>query len=117
MGAAGVTCWLVKAAIAGFWAATAHDRSDIDDPSYMVWDTAKFTVLGLSTAFFMGLFMKVNARAFPIQNPTNTTNHVLVPVVMFGILSVFFESLTDQYVGPLDKRIRSVILSWLVVTT
>ena len=108
LGAVGFTCWMVEAAIAGYWAATSHDRSDIIDKPNVVWNAATFTVRGLTTAFLMGLFMKVNARALPIQNPNRTINHVLVPIVMLGILSAFCESLIDQYFGPLDKRIRFV---------
>ena len=92
----------------GYWAATAHDRGDIADPSYMAWDAAKFTVRGLTTAFLMFLFMKVNSRALPLNNPTERINHFLVPVVMLGIFSVFLETLIDQYVGPVDMTLRFV---------
>jgi len=59
LGAVGFICWIVKAAITGFWAATAYVRRDINDPSYMGWDTAKFTVRGFATAFLMYLFFKL----------------------------------------------------------
>ena len=103
-------CWIVKAAIVAYWAATAHDRDDIPQPSFMAWDAAKLTVRGLTTAFLMFLFMKVNARALPLNNPTERINHFLVPVVMLGIFSVFIETLIDQYVGPVDKTLRFVVV-------
>ena len=37
MGAVGFTCWLVEAAIAGYWAQTAPHLGDIQDPSFMGW--------------------------------------------------------------------------------
>ena len=97
---------MVKAAIAGYWAATVHDRRDIEDPPYMAWDAARFTVRSVTTVFLMYLFMKVNARALPEQNPDVTENHFLVPVIILGIFSVFGETLIDQYVGPLDGTLR-----------
>ena len=110
MGAVGFICWIVKAAITGYWAATAHGKSDIDDPSddpsYMGWDAAKFTVRGLATAFLMYLFFRVNARALPLQNLTTKMNHFFVPVFMLGIFSVFLESLLDQYAGQVDNKLR-----------
>jgi len=109
MGAVGFTCWLIKAAIACYWAATANARSDMrDDPSYIGWDAPKFVVRCVTTAFLMGLFMRVNARAFPLKNPNKTVNYLLVPALMLAIISVFLESLIDQYLG-LDKILRFVI--------
>lgn len=99
---------MVKAAIVAYWAATAPDRKDVADPSYMAWDAAKFIVRGLTTAFIMFLFMRVNVRTLPLNNPTESINHFLVPVVMLGIFSVFLETLIDQYVGPVDSTLRFV---------
>ena len=101
---------MIKAAIACYWAATVNDRDDIADSSYIRWDATKFAVRCVTTAFLMGLFMKVNARAFPLRNATTKMNHLLVPAVMLGIISVFCESLIDQYIG-LDKIIRFVSAS------
>lgn len=110
MGAVGFTCWLIKAAIACYWAATAHDRYDIgEDPSYVGWDAAKFVMRCVTTAFLMGLFMKVNGKAFPSKNVNKTVNYLLVPALMLGIISVFFESLIDQYLG-LDAIFRLVMV-------
>ena len=102
---------MVKAAIVAYLAATAasaHDRNDFADPLYMAWAAAKFIVRGLTTAFIMFLFMKVNVRALPLNNPTERINHFLVPVVMLGIFSVFLETLIDQYVGSVDPTLRFV---------
>ena len=110
MGAVGFTCWLIKAAIACYWAAKRHERSDIrDDPSYIGWDAAKFVVRCVTTAFLMGLFMQVNAKAFPLKNPNRTKNYILVPALMLGIISLFLESLIDQYLG-VDAIIRLVMV-------
>ena len=105
MGAVGLTSWMLKAVLACFWAATAHGRGDVGDDIY--WDAAKFIVRCVATAFLMGLFMKVNARAFPLRNPDTKINHILVPIIMLGILSVFAESLIDQYLG-VGKIVRFV---------
>ena len=106
MGAVGFTCWLVEAAIAGYWAQTAPYRDDIDDQSLMGWDSAKFLVRGLTGVFLICVFMRVNARSLPFQNLNMTWNHLLVPVIMLGIFSVFVETLLDQYRGPLDNKLR-----------
>ena len=108
MGAVGFTCWLIKAAIACYWAATAHYRRDVK-PSQIGWDAPKFVVRCVTTAFLMVLFMQVNARAFPLKNPNKTINYLLVPALMLGIISVFLESLIDQYLG-LDKQFRFVMM-------
>ncbi|XP_015755156.1 PREDICTED: uncharacterized protein LOC107334699 isoform X2 [Acropora digitifera] len=105
-GAVGFLCWIMHAAIAGYWAVTSHYRSDIGDRALTSWDSLKFGVRGLSTAFIMYLFTKVNAQAFPQQNPDVKSNHFVVPVIMFGILSTFAETLVDQYVGAIDSAIR-----------
>lgn len=110
MGAVGFTCWLIKAAIACYWAAKRHERRDIGpDPSYICWDAAKFVVRCVTTAFLMGLFMQVNAKAFPLKNPNRTKNYILVPALMLGIISLFLESLIDQYLG-VDEIIRLVMV-------
>jgi len=106
MGAVGFTCWLVEAAIADYWAQTAPHRGDVQDPSFMGWDSAKLLVRGLTGAFLIRVFMKVNARSLPLQNLNEKWNHLLVPVIMLRILSVFVETLLDQYEAPLDMKLR-----------
>ena len=59
----------------------------------------------------MFMFMKINARALPQQNPDVKMNHFCVPVVMSGILSAFVETLIDQYVGPMDSAVRFVAIT------
>lgn len=95
---------MAKSTIISYWAVTEHERS-------MVWTAAKYTIRGLITAFLIGIFLKVNAKALPIQNPDRIINHFLVPLLMLGILSVFSESLVDLYFGSVEKRIRCVAIS------
>ena len=113
-GAVGFLCWIMHAAIAGYWAVTAEYRHDIKNRSYATWDSVKFGVRGLSTAFIMYLFSKVNAQAFPRQNPGVKSNYFVVPVIMFGILSTFIETLVDQYVGAVDSAIRFVLMTTII---
>lgn len=101
---------MVKAPISGYWAATANDRMDIDDPVYFAWVVARYTARGISTVFLMGLYLKVDTRSLPQKNRDVVINHFLVPVVMLAILGTFLESLIDQYVGPLDSRLRLVLM-------
>ena len=108
MGAVGFTCWMVKAAISGYWAVTENERKDIDDPPYFAWVVARYAARGISTLFLMGLFLKVDARSLPLKNHDVRINHFLVPAAMLAILGAFLESLIDQYVGPLDSRLRFV---------
>ena len=93
-----------------YWAATTNSRNDIDEPSYMAWNAAKSTVRGLMTPFLIFLFIKVNARALPLNNRRQKMNHFLVPVVMLGIFSALGESLIDQYIGPVEMMLRFVII-------
>ena len=102
---------MTQAAIAGYWAATAHDRNDIRDPHYVAWHSGKFAVRGLSTAFLMYLFTMVNAQALPRQNPEMENNDFVVPFIMLGVLSTFIETLVDQYVGAIDSTIRFVLMN------
>ena len=97
MGAASTNQQVKPTAIAGYWAQTAPHRGDIQDPSFMLefgkiartWD-----------------HRKVNARSLPLQNLNRKLNYLLVPVIMLGILSVFVETLLDQYEAPLDMKLR-----------
>lgn len=108
MGAVGFTCWMVKAPISGYWAVTTNERLDIDDSTYFAWLAAKYIARGISTLFLMGLFLKVDARSLPQKNRDVRINQFLVPAIMLAILGAFLESLIDEYVGPLDRRLRCV---------
>ena len=108
MGAVGFTCWMIKAPISGYWAVTANERLDIDDSRYFAWLVAKYAARCISTLFLMGLFLKVDARSLPQRNRDVRINQFLVPATMLAILGAFLESLIDQYMGPLDSRLRFV---------
>ena len=108
MGAVGFTCWMIKAPISGYWAVTANERLDINDSPYFAWVVARYAARGISTLFLMGLFLKVDARFLPQKNRDVMINQFLVPATMLAILGAFLESLIDQYVGPLDSRLRFV---------
>ncbi|KAJ7337150.1 hypothetical protein OS493_010004 [Desmophyllum pertusum] len=104
LGAVGFTCWMIKAAIACYWAATVNDRDDIADSSYIRWDATKFAVRCRYNSISDGLFMKVNARAFPLRNATTKMNHLLVPAVICEIkeqtsLKILFEVGPPMYLG------------------
>lgn len=100
---------MIKAPISGYWAVIANERVDIDDAPYFAWVVARYAARGISTAFLMGLFLKVDARSLPQRNLDVKMNHFLVPASMLAILGAFLESLIDQYVGPLDSRLRLVV--------
>ena len=94
----------MKATIVAYWACA---RTDISSPSsYFAWDAAKFSVRGITAAFLMGLFLKVDARTVPMGNLNVEMNHFLVPTVMLTISGTFAETLIDQYVGPIDTNLR-----------
>ena len=97
---------MVKATIAGYWAVTADTRHDFVNPSYFSWVAPKYCIRGITTAFLMGLFLMVDALAVPLRNSNVRLNHFLVPAVMLTILGIFSECLIDQYVGPVDSRLR-----------
>ena len=108
MGAVGFTCWMIKAPISGYWAVTGNERVGINDSPYFAWLVAKYAARGISALFLMGLFLKVDARTLPQKNRDVRINYFLVPAVMLAILGAFLECLIDQYVGPLDSRLRFV---------
>ena len=99
---------MIKAPISGYWAVTANERLDINDSPYFAWVVARYAARGISTLFLMGLFLKVDARFLPQKNRDVMINQFLVPATMLAILGAFLESLIDQYVGPLDSRLRFV---------
>ena len=99
---------MIKAPISAYWAVTANEKLDISDSSYFAWLVAKYAARGISTLFLMGLFLKVDARSLPQNNRDVRINQFLVPAAMLAILGAFLESLIDQYVGPLDSRLRFV---------
>ncbi len=107
LGAVGFTCWMIKAPISGYWAAIANERMDIDDPPYFAWVVPRYAWRAISTAFLMGLFLKVDLRSLPLKNP-DKINHFLVPLLIWAIFAAFCESVIDQYVGPLDSKLRFV---------
>ena len=98
----------MKATITGYWAVIENDIMSIADPPYFSWASAKYAARGISTAFLMGLFLKVDVRSLPQKNPDVKMNHFLVPTVMVAIFGAFLETLIDQYVGPVDSRLRFV---------
>ena len=105
----GFICWLLKANIAAYWAVTAKDRTDVDDPSYFAWVSPKFLVRGLTTAFLIFLFMKLDTVTMPRENRHILSYHLQVFAMTVMILATLLECLIDQYVGPMDSRLRFVI--------
>ncbi|PFX27950.1 hypothetical protein AWC38_SpisGene7317 [Stylophora pistillata] len=83
-----------------------------DVSRYFAWVATKYYARGLSTAFLMGLFLKVEVKSFARRNSEVIRNHFLVPAMILVIFGVFAESLIDQYVGPVDTRL-SLLLSCL----
>lgn len=98
---------MIDAALAEFWAVTQHINPDWIGPG---WAGPELVVRGLTTVFLMVLFLQVNARALPVQNLDVKINHFLVPVLMLGILAHFSACLIDQYIGPLNRKIRLVVI-------
>ncbi|XP_078365410.1 uncharacterized protein LOC144649720 [Oculina patagonica] len=109
LGAVGLICWIMKGTISGYWAYAENDKINIADRPYFAWFAAKCATRGISTAFLMGLFLKVDVRSVPQKNPDVKMNHFLVPTMMLAILGAFLETLIDQYVGPFDRRLRCEI--------
>lgn len=109
MGAVGFAWLMISAALAGFWALTQNNYPDYHwvGPE---WAGPELIVRGLTTVFLMILFLRVNARALPSKNPDVEINHFLVPVLMLAILAHFSACLVDQYIGPLDRKIRLAII-------
>lgn len=94
---------MIRALIAAYWTCA---RTDVDDPgsANLAWNAAKFSVHGITTAFLMVLFRIVDTPTVSnsIGSRNVKMNHFLVPT----ILGTFLETLIDQYVGPLDRKIR-----------
>ena len=108
MGAVGLVCWITKAPISGYWSATSHGTIKSDVSRYFAWVATKYYARGVSTAFLMGLFLKVEVQTLARRNSAVNRNHFLVPAMMSTIIGAFAESLIDQYVGPVDSRLRFV---------
>lgn len=105
---------MVKAAVTAYWAGYGRDLVTLS--SYFLWVAAKYVVRGITVAFLIGLFLKVDARTLP-RNLVVKLNHFLVPILMLTILGTFLETLIDQYVGPLDSRLRCaklLVFYWIV---
>lgn len=103
LGSVGFASLMINAALAQFWASSQHYLR-----SYH-WACAELSVRGLTATFLMVMFLHVNARALPLNNPDVKINHFLVPALMLGVMANCAACLVDQYFGPLDKRIRYVI--------
>ena len=103
LGSVGFASLMINAALAQFWASSQHYLR-----SYH-WACAELSVRGLTATFLMVMFLHVNARALPLNNPDVKINHFLVPALMLGVMANCAACLVDQYFGPLDKRIRCVI--------
>ena len=100
---------MIRALIASYWTCA---RTDVDDPgsANLAWNAAKFSVRGITTAFYMGLFHIVDSPTLSnsIGSRNVKMNHFLVPAVMPTILGTFLGILIDQYVGPLARKMRLV---------
>ena len=112
MGAVGFACLMIDAALAEFWAVTQHTSPDWVGPE---WAGPEVAARGLTTVFLMVLFLQVNARALPFKNPDVKINHFLVPVLMLAILAHFSACLIDQYIGPLNRKIRLVVTVSIII--
>ena len=104
----GFICWLLKANLAAYWAITAKDRTDVDDRSYFAWTAPKFLVRGLTTAFLIFLFMKLDTVTMPRENRHVLSYHFQVSALTLMILATFLECLIDQYIGDVDRGLRFV---------
>ena len=104
LGAVGLTCWIIKAPISAYWAATENG----DVSQYFAWVATKYIARSISTVFLMGLFLKVKVQSLARRNSEMIKNHFLVPAMILTIFGAFVESLIDQYVGPVDSRLRFV---------
>ena len=109
LGAIGFAWLMISAALAGFWAVTQNNYPDYHwvGPE---WAGPELIVRGLTAVFLMIMFLRVNARALPLKNPDVKINHFLVPLLMLAILAHFSACLVDQYIGPLDRKIRLAII-------
>ena len=56
----------------------------------------------------MGLFLKVKVQSLARRNSEMIRNYFLVPAMILAIFGAFAESLIDQFVGPVDRRLRFV---------
>ena len=105
---------MVKAAVTAYWAGFRRDL--VTFSSYFSWVAAKYVVRGITVAFLIGVFLKVDSRTLP-RSLVVKLNHFLVPILMLTILGTFLETLIDQYVGPLDSRLRFaklLVFYWIV---
>ncbi|XP_015755158.1 PREDICTED: uncharacterized protein LOC107334700 [Acropora digitifera] len=105
LGAVGFICWLLKGNIVACCAITDKDI----DPSYFAWVAPKYLVRGLTTAFLIFLFVKLDALTMPQENGDVLRYHFQVSAMMLMILATFLECLIDQYVGPVDSWLRKEI--------
>ena len=115
MGAVGFAWLMISAALAQFWAIT-QDNYPVYHWVGPEWAGPELTVRGLTTVFLMVMFLQVNARALPSKNPDVKINYFLVPVLMLGILAHFSACLVDQYIGPLERKIRLAIKAVIYIS-
>lgn len=77
---------MIRALIAAYWTCA---RTDVDDPGSAnpAWNAAKFSVRGITTAFYMGLFLIVDTQTVSMETPNVKMNRFLVPTAMLTILA------------------------------
>ena len=88
-----------------YWTWARTDVDDLGSPN-LAWNAAKFSVRGIATAFLTDLFLIVDTPTMSMGSRNAKMNHFLVPTVMLTIFGTFLETLIDQYVWPLDRKIR-----------
>ena len=103
----GFICWLLKGSIVTYWAVTLKDVRT-DDPSYFPWVAPKLLVRGLTTAFLIFLFMKLDTVTMPREIRHMLSYHFQVSALTLMILATFLECLIDQYVGDVDRGLGFV---------
>ena len=108
LGAVGFICWLLKGSIVAYWAVTVKDSINVHDPSYFPWVAPKLLVRGLTTAFLIFLFMKLDTVTMPRENRHVLSYHFQVSALTLMILATFLECLIDQYIGDVDRGLRFV---------
>jgi len=69
----------------------------------------KLLVRGLTTAFLIFLFMKLDTVTMPRENGHVLSYHFQVSALTLMILATFLECLIDQYIGDVDRGLSKYI--------
>lgn len=114
MGVFSIAFWLLKAFIITIWRIKIPENilnmylaKFQTDSSYLIWQAVKCIMRALFINLQIVLFMKIDSSIGRHRKIfEDKWNHLFLPVIITGLLSIFINSLSDSFSGFVEQNVR-----------